>query len=186
MVRRKAPPEKYEGPLVAERKSVLGLRVDARGWAVGEELLLFEGGTGRRKVTDGRFVASRDGVAVVKIAPHWRLIDTRDRTRYATAIEIAMHTGPRSRPQPAVMTDISNGGMAVQVATPVAEETVEITIEHEGFSSRLSCRVVNAESDDEQTVLHLQFEGLSSAQAAFVRNLLAWAAEMAEVVRLAA
>jgi hypothetical protein len=70
------------------------------------------------------------------------------------------------------MTDISNGGVAVAVATPPARTSVIISGSRGGFGANLPCDVVGVSDASTHSTLHLRFRELNMAERAFVRHLI--------------
>ena len=157
MRRRTSPTQRHQARLVAERDAVLGLEVTTADWVAGEELLLLTGELGHFTVADARYVSTRAGVGIVKVVSTWRPFDSRERTRFSTSIDVMVRAPGRAATQPGIVSDVSNGGMAVRVNHFPEQDSVEILIEDARFSNVLPCRVTSTHHEGADTVLHLAF-----------------------------
>ena len=107
-------------------------------------------------------------VTLVRQSP-WRKVDTRTFPRFGTsraAVVFAAGETLKAR-----IADISLGGMALEVNSPVAFDSFDVR--PEGESSRLPCLVVGKQERTGLVLLHLEFGILDREGVACVGRLVA-------------
>ena len=111
--------------------------------------------------------------AVFSLEHLFRPFDLRGQPRYPVLAraEVRPTIGPTRHP--AMVLDISSGGLAVEVPHRPSGSSVEVLMRCFGYSATLPCTIVGSTDYEARSVLHLRFAELSLTQQAFVRNVIA-------------
>ena len=73
---------------------------------------------------------------------------------------------------PAVVIDVSSGGVVIETAATFTSERLLLTLEGASATCELHCAVVASEESWRGAVLHVAFEDLSEQQEAFIARLV--------------
>ncbi len=183
---KRVPPEHYPAVLVAERDTVVGLTLQGLELVPGEDVLLVHGTLGNRHMVDALYVSARDGVGIFKIKGLWRRLDPRASPRFELHTPVEVRSVLGTSRQEGQMFDVSLGGMAVHVAERPGGTEVEVIVAYGGYSGRLRCVIAGCDPDgDNHVLLRLKFTDMTPAQEAFVRQVVARAAEHDAFARIA-
>ena len=101
-----------------------------------------------------------------------RSVDRRAQRHYPVWWPCVITSSLPAASHPAVVIDVSTGGVAIETAAPVTSERLLLTLESGGATCELHCAVVASEESWRGAVLHMAFEDLGEQQEAFIARLV--------------
>lgn len=168
-----APPQQCPGVIVTSHALVLAARFpEGAPFADGESVLLLEGVLGERKVARANWVRTQGDVAVFRLKEPFKPFDARKDGRIPAELRAEVRSVIGGSRQSGLILDVSNGGLAVAVSARPGGKAIQVVVGANGYSATLPCEMMGASQQDEYTILHLRFDGLSLSQQAFVRQMV--------------
>ena len=101
-----------------------------------------------------------------------RSVDRRAQRHYPVWWPCVITSSLPVASHPAVVIDVSTGGVAIETAATVTSERLLLTLESGGATCELHCAVVASEESWRGAVLHVAFEDLGEQQEAFIARLV--------------
>lgn len=174
MQRRGFPPLQMEGTALTGMGTVFAVRLPSP-WLgeVGEEVVIITGEPGSRLLASGALVQARASVASFELKTRWKPLDLRTEARYPASLSAEVRSVLGNSRQAGTIIDVSPGGMAVEVPSKPGGREVAVVTQAGAYAATLPCEIVKSRPVGEAVVLNLKFRDLTSAQQAFVKNIVA-------------
>jgi hypothetical protein len=145
---------------------------EAFHWDVDSRVIIVRDVGSPRVGAAARPILSTERVSAFQLIGDWGAFNLRSARRYPTAFRAKIHSTHDGRTGDIMIVDISIGGMAVEGDYSPDAEEVMVTIEVDGVSASLPCKVVQSREQATRTQLHLRFKELAALKQAFVRSLV--------------
>ena len=165
-------PVQRTGVVANIRENAIALRIEGTSFNNGDEVVCITAGRPRFTVR-ARFLAAQGAVCGFQLLSPWRILDVRENERHRVSLAAEVRSVLGTSRQAGELIDISAGGAAVVVPSRPGGRQLEVSLTAGGYAATLPCELAGAEERAESVILHLKFEGLSPAQRAFVRGLIA-------------
>lgn len=167
------------GVVAKVRDNAIAVRLDEPTFTKGDEVVCITVGRPRFSVR-ARFLASQGAVCAFQLLAPWRILEVRESERHPVSLPAEVRSVLGTSRQAGEIVDISAGGAAVLVPARPGGRQLEVSLSAGGYAATLPCELAGADEQPGAVLLHLKFEGLSPAQHAFVRGVIA-AAQAARI-----
>jgi hypothetical protein len=101
----------------------------------------------------------------------WNPLDRDDFEPLAIRAEVRSVLG-NSR-QTGTIRAVTLEGLVIEVPARPGGRSLEVAVDSHGYSARLGCTLIDSHAEGRQSILEVSFAGLTPAQHAFVRILVA-------------
>ncbi|MBA4179546.1 MAG: hypothetical protein C0506_03060 [Anaerolinea sp.] len=181
VIRRAHPTVQYPGKVSASRRAAVAVMfADPPAWDGDDDVMLIVGPPAARFAATGRFVAAQAALVAFAVTGPWQPLELSKAPRRALDVVAEVRSVLGQSRQPGRILDVSAEGMTVVVATKPGGKAVDVVLTRDGFSSHFRCDTVSSTSESAGVTLQLTYQDLTTAQQAFVRQLVASTAKPRE------